>query len=122
MYPFSETSPAPNSRVMYLRMFWDQRRFFLRVGVYALLASCVLAFLISPRYKAKAQLMPPEGQQGLGAALMGALSSKGSAGALGGIAGDLLGMKNSGALFVGVLNSRTVADRLIAEFGLQQVY
>ena len=122
MYPFPETSPAPSERVMYMRMFWDRRRFFLRVGVYALLASSVLAFLLPPRYKAKAQLMPPEGQQGLGAALLGALSSKGSAGALGGLAGDLLGAKNSGALFVGVLNSRTVADRLIEQFDLLHIY
>jgi capsule polysaccharide export protein KpsE/RkpR len=53
---------------------------------------------------------------------MGALSSKGAAGALSGLAGDLLGAKNSGALFVGVLNSRTVADRLIEEFDLRHVY
>jgi uncharacterized protein involved in exopolysaccharide biosynthesis len=122
MYPFPDTSPKSSKRVLYLRMFWDRRRFFLRVGIYALLASTVLAFVIPPRYKAKAQLMPPEGQQGLGAALLGALSSKGAAGALSGIAGDLLGAKNSGALFVGVLNSRTVADRLIDEFDLLHVY
>jgi len=121
-YPFPDASPTPSKRVMYLRMFWDRRRFFLRVGIYALLASTLLAFLSPPRYKAKAQLMPPEGQQGLGAALLGALSSKGAAGALGGLAGDLLGAKASGALFVGVLNSRTVADRLIAEFDLLHVY
>ena len=55
---------------------------------------------------------------------MSALSSKGSGGggALGGLAGDLLGMKNSGALFVGVLKSRTVADRIIEEFDLQRLY
>ena len=122
MYPFPNGSSTPSKRVMYLRMFWEQRRFFQRVGVYALLASTILTFLIPPRYKAKAQLMPPEGQQGLGAALMGALSSKGAAGALSGLAGDLLGAKNSGALFVGVLNSRTVADRLIEEFDLRHVY
>ncbi len=122
MYPFPGASRTPSKRVMYLQMFWEHRRFFLRVGIYALLASTLLAFLIPPRYKAKAQLMPPEGQQGLGAALMGALSSRGTAGALGGLAGDLLGMKNSGALFVGVLNSRTVADRMIAEFDLGHVY
>jgi uncharacterized protein involved in exopolysaccharide biosynthesis len=108
---------------MYLQMFWDRRRFFLRAGIYALLASALVTFLIPVRYKAKAQLMPPDGQQGLGMALMSALSSKGSgAGALGGMAGDLLGMKNSGALFVGVLKSRTVADRMIEKFQLQRLY
>jgi capsule polysaccharide export protein KpsE/RkpR len=121
IYPFREPVPAPSKRVMYLQMFWERRRFLLRAGIYALLASIPIVFLIPVRYKAKAQLMPPDGQQGLGMALMSALSSKG-AGALGGIAGDLLGMKNSGALFVGVLKSRTVADRLIQEFDLQDLY
>jgi uncharacterized protein involved in exopolysaccharide biosynthesis len=123
MYPFPEPVPTPSKRVLYLQMFWDHRRFFLRAGIYALLASALIAFLIPSRYKAKAQLMPPDGQQGLGMALMSALSSKGSgAGALGGMAGDLMGMKNSGALFVGVLKSRTVADRLIEQFQLQRLY
>jgi uncharacterized protein involved in exopolysaccharide biosynthesis len=123
MRPFPEPGPAPSKRVLYLQMFWDRRRFFLRAGIYALLASTLIALLIPSRYKAKAQLMPPDGQQGLGMALMSALSAKGSgAGALGGIAGDLLGVKNSGALFVGVLKSRTVADRLIDRFQLQHLY
>ncbi|HLZ91909.1 MAG TPA: Wzz/FepE/Etk N-terminal domain-containing protein [Candidatus Acidoferrum sp.] len=122
MYAFPDLVHKPSKRVLYLRMFWEQRRFLLRVGIYAVLASILLAFLVPPRYKAKAQLMPPEGQQGLGGALLGALSSKGAAGALGGLAGDLLGSKNSGALFVGVLNSRTVADHLIEQFNLQHLY
>ena len=122
-YPFPEATHTRSKRVMYLQMFWDRRRFFLCVGIYALLASTLIAFLIPNRYKAKTQLMPPDGQQGLGMALMSALSSKGSgAGALGGMAGDLLGVKNSGALFVGVLKSRTVADRMIEEFQLQRLY
>jgi uncharacterized protein involved in exopolysaccharide biosynthesis len=121
MYPFPEPASTPSKSVLYLRMFWDHRRFFLRAGIYALLASTLIAFLIRDRYKAKVQLMPPDGQQGLGMALMSALSSKG-AGALGGMAGDLLGVKNSGALFAGILKSRTVADRLIQEFDLQHLY
>ena len=120
--PFLEAIPAPDKRVVYLRMLWEHRRFLLRVGIYSLVASLILALLIPPRYKAKAELMPPEGQQGLGTALLSALSAKGAAGAVGGLAGDLLGMKNSGALFVGVMNSRTVQDRLIEEFNLRHVY
>src|SRR5260370_7889140 len=46
----------------------------------------------------------------------------GGAGGLEGVAGDLLGVKHSGALFVGVIQSRTVRDRLIEEFGLKRVY
>ena len=125
MYVFADTPNGVSKRVMYMRMFWERRRFLLGAGIYALLASALIAFLIPSRYKAKAQLMPPEGQQGLGMALMSALSSSkggGGGGALGGLAGDLLGMKNSGALFVGVLKSRTVADGMIEQFDLMRLY
>src|SRR5262249_15748077 len=43
-------------------------------------------------------------------------------GGLGAFAGDLLGMKSSGALFIGILRSRTVEDRLIQRFDLKKIY
>ena len=41
---------------------------------------------------------------------------------MGGVAGDLLGLKSSGALFIGVLRSQTSQDRLIQQFDLRKVY
>src|SRR5580700_1242907 len=41
---------------------------------------------------------------------------------IGGLAGDLLGVKGNGAVFVEILESRTVADRLIDEFQLSREY
>lgn len=43
-------------------------------------------------------------------------------GSLGGIAGDVLGLKSSGDLFIGILRSRTVQDDLINKFDLRKVY
>src|SRR5260370_7230132 len=43
-------------------------------------------------------------------------------GGLGAVAGDLLGLKSSGALFIGVLRSQTSQDRLIEQFDLRKVY
>ena len=43
-------------------------------------------------------------------------------GDMGGIGAELLGLKTSGDLFVGVLHSRTVADDLINKFDLRKVY
>ena len=124
MFGPTEVFNGPSKRVVYLRLFWGRRGLLGRIALYAALASTLVVLLIPNRYRAKAQLMPPEGQQGLGTALMTALSSKGNggAGALGGLAGDLLTSKNTGAVFVGVLKSRTVADRLINEFGLWRIY
>ncbi len=39
-----------------------------------------------------------------------------------GVAGDLLGLKSSGALFIGVLRSETSQDRLVQQFDLGKVY
>ncbi|HTW31712.1 MAG TPA: hypothetical protein VMD76_08545 [Candidatus Sulfotelmatobacter sp.] len=73
--------------------------------------------------------MPPDsGSSGMMALLAGLGSGDTSGGGglggggLAGLASDLLGMKNTGALFIGVLQSRTVQDRIIDQFNLRHVY
>jgi uncharacterized protein involved in exopolysaccharide biosynthesis len=106
-----------------LRLFWDQRRIILRALTIGLVAATLLAFIIPKQYEATTQLMPPDAQSGsgMGLAMMAALASR-SAGNVGSIAGDLFGMKSSGALFIGVLRSETSQDRLIQQFDLRKVY
>ncbi len=65
--------------------------------------------------------MPPNDQSGSGMAMLAALSGK-MGGVFGGLAGDALGLKSSGALFVGILVSRTVQDDMVGKFGLRKVY
>ena len=104
-----------------LRLLWDARRDLLRAAAIGLAASTLIAFLIPRSYTSTAQLMPPDTQSSSGLAMMAAMATK-VGGGLGSMAGDLLGMKSSGALFIGVLRSQTAQDRLIQEFGLQKVY
>ena len=112
---------APGERtIAHLRLLWENRRLLLRTFLIALVTSTAIAFLIPVRYDATTQLMPPDGQPGSNMPLLAAMA--GRAGGLGTVAGDLLGVKNSGALLVGVLQSRTVQDRLIEQFGLRGVY
>ena len=106
----------------YLRLFWEHRRFLFRTGTYALLASVLIAFLIPARYQSLTRLMPPDSQSASGIGMLAAMAGKGGAAGLGGLAGDLLGVKSSGALFVGILGSETVQDRLIDEFHLMKIY
>jgi uncharacterized protein involved in exopolysaccharide biosynthesis len=106
--------------VTHLRLLWEHRRLLFRAALVGFVLSVAIAFLIPVRYEATTQLMPPDNQSGTGMALLSAVS--GRTGGLGAVAGDLLGVKNSGALFVGVLQSRTVRDRLIDQFGLKQIY
>jgi capsule polysaccharide export protein KpsE/RkpR len=104
-----------------LRLLWGHRRFFLRVGAIGLLVSTLVAFLIPKSYISTTQLMPPDSQSTSSMAMMAAMAAKG-AGGLAGVAGDLLGLKSSGALFIGVLRSQTSQDRLIQQFDLRKVY
>ncbi|MGA8310936.1 MAG: Wzz/FepE/Etk N-terminal domain-containing protein [Terriglobales bacterium] len=104
-----------------LRLLWNQRSFLAKVAGLGLIVGVLIAFAIPKEYRASVQLMPPDNQSNAGM-LFAALAAKGGGGGLGAIAGDLLGIKNSGALFIGVLRSRTVADRVVQRFDLRRVY
>lgn len=117
----SEDSEDQGRVVECLQLLWRDRKFIQRATLAGLIVSALLAFLIPSRYEATTRLMPPENRPGSGAAMLSALSATGGS-ALGGIAGDVLGVKSNGALFVGIVQSRTVADRLIDQFQLRRVY
>ena len=93
----------------------------MRVTLAGLLAGTLLAFLLPKKFESTAQLMPPDSQSSSTMSLLAGLAGRNSGG-LGAFAGDLLGFKSSGALFVGILRSRTVQDHLIDRFHLQNVY
>jgi uncharacterized protein involved in exopolysaccharide biosynthesis len=107
--------------VAWLRLLWEGRRFLVRLTVWGLVLATIIAFLIPKRYESTTRLMPPDAQSGSGMALMAAMAGKGGLG-LSSMAGDLLGMKSSGALFTDILRSRTVEDRLVDRFDLRKVY
>jgi uncharacterized protein involved in exopolysaccharide biosynthesis len=115
------TQEPQETAVQRLRLVWERRRLLTRAAVTGLLFGTLLAFLLPKRFESTTQLMPPDNQSSSGLAMMAALTAKTGNG-LGAIAGDLLGMKSSGALFIGVLRSRTVEDRLIERFDLRRVY
>jgi capsule polysaccharide export protein KpsE/RkpR len=116
-----EVTVAGRERVVTaLRLLWDSRRFILKAAIAGLFLATLNAFLIPWRYESTTRLMPPDSRSISSLPMLAALPAQ--AGAFGGIAGDLLGIKNTGALFVGVLRSRTVLDRIVNRFGLKKVY
>lgn len=116
-----ETPQGSGESVVYLRLLWEHRRLLARVALYGLLVSTLIAFLIPARYESTARLMPPDSNQSGGLA-MAAAALSGGAGGLGGIAGEMLGMKSTSDIFVGILSSRTVQDKLIQQFDLKRLY
>ncbi|NTW82784.1 MAG: lipopolysaccharide biosynthesis protein [Chlorobiaceae bacterium] len=75
-----------------------------------------LTFAIPATFTAETKILPPQQQSSTVALLANQL------GALGGMAGTSLGLKNPNDLYVGMLKSRTVSDNLIRQFQLQRVY
>ena len=113
--------------IEWLWMLWGHRRLLGRAIAVAFLGSLLVAFLIPARYESTSQLMPPdESTSGLVSLLASASGGTGGmggmAGGLGGMASDLLGLKSSSEIFVGILSSRTVKDNLIQRFDLKKLY
>jgi capsule polysaccharide export protein KpsE/RkpR len=123
--PSAEPDDSKDSEktLSYLRLVWSRRRLLYRVGLYALLVSAAIAFLIPTRYETTTRLMPPDNQSASGLMMAAAsMTSTSGGGGLAGIASDVLGLKSSSDVFVGVLGSGTVADRMIEQFDLKKVY
>lgn len=108
------------------RLVWESRGVIFRMTRWGLLFSVLLTFLIPQRFESTARLMPPD-PAGPGASMAMLAAASGNIGAqlgsgLGSLAGDLLGLKSSSDLFIGILQSRTVQDDLIRKFDLRNVY
>lgn len=81
----------------------------LITGVLAIAA----AFLIKPTFSSTAVILPPQQQSSGVSAMLGQL------GGLAGAAGGITGLKNPNDLYVAMLQSRTIADKLISRFDLK---
>ena len=77
--------------------------------------AAAISFALPNVYKASTKLLPPQQAQSGAAALLSQL------GGVAGLAGAA-GLKNPNDLYIGMLKSRTMADKLNAQFGLQKVY
>ncbi len=108
-------------------LMWVERSFLFRSMLAALLVSAIVAFLLPKQYTATTRLMPPGyGANSAMALALPALSERAGAGGgegnVMGLASQLLGMNTSGELYVGVIQSQSVEDRVIQKLGLMSVY
>lgn len=121
--PQQKATAASEPRLLqFIELLVINKRLILMFAVIGLIISAAIAFLITNRYDATVRLMPPDqSSSSMGNAALAALTSKGGE-TLGSMAADLLGTHASGAMLLGVLNSRTVQDDLINTFDLRRVY
>jgi capsule polysaccharide export protein KpsE/RkpR len=120
----SEGSRLDRGWTSYGWLLWEKRRLFYVVAVRALILGTLVAFLLRPRYESTANIMPPEqGDRGaLLSLLAGRAGGSSDTAGLASLAGSVLGVSSTGALFVELARSRTVEDRIIDRFDLQKVY
>ncbi len=115
-----EASQSAIDGLSSLRLLWEQRRLLFRVTAWALAFGTIVAFLIPNQYESSTSIMPPESMNSSGA-MLAALATKASP-ELAAMAGGLLGMRGSGALFVDLFRSRSVQDNVVDTLNLQKVY
>jgi len=114
-------------------LLWLNRRTVGRWVLYGIVLATIIALVLPKQYESTTQLMPADTKSGggLGMAIMSAMSGGGGkgpgsllggSGGLGGVASDLLGTKDPGAVWADMLGSRSVEDRIIDRFALRKVY
>lgn len=80
----------------------------------------LLAFTLPQEYTATVTILPPQGNSSMSSMLASQLEGMG--GAVSGMAGSMLGMKNVNDMYVSMLKSRSVEDAVIQRYGLQSEY
>lgn len=80
------------------------------------LVALAISLILPNVYKASAKLLPPQQAQSGTSALLAQL------GGVAGMAAGFAGLKNPTDLYIGMLRSRTVADRLVQQFDLKKRY
>ena len=90
-----------------------QKKILFTVPLITGILAIAAAFLIKPTFSSTAVILPPQQQSSGVAAMLGQL------GGLAGAAGGIAGLKNPNDLYVAMLQSRTIADKLISHFELK---
>ena len=87
----------------------------------ATLLGLLYCLMLPALYTATTRIMTPQQTQSSAAILMTQLANSGN-GSLAAAASTGLGLKNPNDVYIGLLGSRSVADALIRQFGLQNAY
>jgi len=94
-----------------------RKKLILGITLGACAISVVVALLLPKIYRAETQILPP--QQSDSSVVSQFL---GQLGGVSGLVGAATGLKNPNELYIGMLQSRTVLDRIIDRFGLMKLY
>ena len=108
--------PREVDAIAVLQVLANHKIRILQVTLGAALLALIVAMLLPKMYTATTTVLPPEQNQSSATAMLGQL------GAITGLGSMDLGLKSPDDLFVAMLQSRTIADRLIDRFDLRRAY
>ena len=91
-------------------------RFILKLTAFVAVLAVAISLIMPNVYTAKTAILPPQQGQSTASMLMSQL------GGLAGLAGGAAGIKTPNELHIGMLKSRTVADKIIIRFNLQKKF
>lgn len=123
--PGDGDSPGKHTEVSILEVLTELARrkaLIAKVTGAAILIGVVLSFALPVRYTAATKIMPPQQTQSTASMLMSQLTGLAGGSPLAAMATGGLGLKNPNDIYIGLLNSRTVADAIIQKYGLQSEY
>lgn len=123
-----ETNPipeaAPDQALTLIEMLTQlarRRRTIAKVTTAAILAGAVLGLLLPVRYSATTEILPPRQTQSAADLFLGQIASP-NLGSLASLAGGGLGLQSPNDLYVGLLKSRPIADAILRQFDLENLY
>lgn len=93
-----------------------RKKTIFKVTAAAAVLSVIVSLLLPKIYTASTTILPPQQGQSTASAMLGQL------GALAGMAGGSLGIKNPNDLYIGMLKSRKVQDDIVSRFDLTKIY
>jgi tyrosine-protein kinase Etk/Wzc len=101
----------------FLLVLADARKTIAICMLIWIVLGAAFCILVKPTFSAAALIMPPQQGQSLASSMMGQL------GALASLAGASASqLKTPADMYIGILESRTIADHLISKFHLQDLY
>lgn len=99
-----------------LEVFASNVRLIVLLPLLLGIAALGATYLITPSFTATARILPPQQQQSMATSMLQSL------GALGGLAGVAVGLKNPADQYVDLFRTNAVEDALIKRFSLQDRY
>lgn len=114
--PMDEREDDEISLLDLLIVLAKRKKMILGMTAGVALIAAALSLAMPNIYTGATKILPPQQGQSNAVAILGQL------GAVGGMAGGSLGIKNPNDLYVAMLKSRTVADKIIQRFDLKNVY